>query len=70
LTIGSGITIQGSGQLGLGLTTFTNNGIVRANQTNALVIQPGGGSADFANSASGLVVATGPVCSRLARCRE
>jgi hypothetical protein len=60
LTIGSGITIQGSGQLGLGLTTFTNNGIVRANQANGLVIQPGGGNADFTNSASGLVVATGP----------
>ena len=50
LTIGSGQTIQGSGNLGLGQTTFTNNGTIIANQSNALVLQPGGGTADFINN--------------------
>ena len=50
LTIGSGLTIQGSGNLGVGQTTFTNNGTVIANQSNALVLQPGGGTGDFTNS--------------------
>jgi hypothetical protein len=58
LTIGSGVTIQGSGQLGLGQTTFTNNGVLRANQLNALLVRPGGGSADFTNNATGIMEAT------------
>ena len=37
LTIGSGQTIEGAGNLGVGQTTLTNNGTVIANQSNALV---------------------------------
>ena len=59
LTIGAGQTIQGSGNLGNGQTTFTNNGTIIANQANALVIQPGGASADFTNNASGILRANG-----------
>ena len=58
LTIGHGETIQGSGNLGIGQTTFTNHGIVRANQSTALFIQPGGGSADFTNATDGIMEAT------------
>ncbi len=36
----AGHTIQGSGQLGLGLMGFTNHGTVIANQSNALVVNP------------------------------
>ena len=50
LTIGANQTIQGSGNLGNGQTTFTNNGTVIANQATALIVQPGGGSADFTNN--------------------
>ena len=59
LTIGSGQTIQGSGNLGIGQTTFTNNGTIIANQSTALVLQPGGGTADFINSAGGILRADG-----------
>ncbi len=59
LTLGSGITLQGSGNLGLGQTTFTNNGIITANQSNALVLQPGGGTGDFTNGAGGVLRANG-----------
>ena len=59
LTIGADQTIRGSGNLGIGQTTFTNNGTVIANQSTALVIQPGGGTADFINSAGGILRADG-----------
>ena len=50
LTIGSGQTIEGAGNLGVGQTTLTNNGTVIANQSNPLVLQPGGGTGDFTNN--------------------
>ena len=59
LTIGASQTIQGSGNLGIGQTTFTNNGTVRANQSTALVLQPGGGTLDFTNTSSGILEASG-----------
>ena len=59
LTIGSGQTIEGSGNLGNGQTTFTNSGTIIATQTNALVIQPGGGTADFINNVNGILRADG-----------
>jgi hypothetical protein len=58
LTIGSGQTIQGAGQMGLGQTTFVNNGTITANQSNALILQPGS-SGGFTNSASGILQASG-----------
>ena len=58
LTIGSGQTIEGAGNLGVGQTTLTNNGTVVANQSNPLVVQPGGGSGDFTNAAGGIIEAT------------
>ena len=59
LTIASGLTIQGSGNLGVGQTTFTNNGTIIANQSNALVLQPGGGAGDFTNNVGGILRADG-----------
>ena len=51
LTIGNGQTIQGMGNVGVGSTTFTNNGTINANQNGGtLTIQPGGGTADFINN--------------------
>src|SRR6202011_1498343 len=58
LTIGANQTIQGSGNIGIGQTTITNNGTITANQSNALVLQPGGGSADFTNAAGGIMQAS------------
>jgi fibronectin-binding autotransporter adhesin len=47
LTNGASHTIEGSGQLGIGAGgnafALTNNGMVIANQTNALVVNPGNG---------------------------
>ena len=57
LTIGANQTIQGSGNLGNGQTTFTNNGTVIANQATTLIIQPGGGN-DFTNTGSGILEAS------------
>ena len=54
LTIGAGQTVAGTGNLGNGTTTFTNNGVVTANQNGAtLLLQPGGGTADFTNAGTG-----------------
>ena len=54
LTIGSGQTVAGAGNLGNGTTTFTNNGVVTANQNGVtLQLQPGGGTADFTNAGTG-----------------
>ncbi len=54
LTIGENQAVEGTGNLGAGVTTFTNNGFVTANQSgNTLTIQPGGsngGPADFTNN--------------------
>ena len=59
LTINAGATIAGAGNLGDGQTTFTNNGTVNANTSGStLTIQPGGGTADFTNGATGLAEAT------------
>ena len=58
VTIGTGQTVQGTGNIGSYRTNLTNNGTVLANQpANPLVIQPGAG--DFTNSATGVVRATG-----------
>ncbi len=57
LTIGAGQTIAGSGNLGGGSTTFTNNGIVSASVIGLMFnIQPGGGAGDFTNN--GYLLAT------------
>ncbi len=59
LIIGAGQTITGAGNIGVGQTTFTNNGLVTANQSgNTLTIQPGGGTGDFTNSATGTLEAS------------
>ena len=60
LTINVGATVAGAGNLGNGQTTFTNNGLINANSSgNTLTIQPGGGTADFTNGATGLAEASG-----------
>jgi hypothetical protein len=48
LTNDVGFTIQGSGQLGIGSNafTFTNNGVVDANQSTALTVNPGNTTAN------------------------
>jgi hypothetical protein len=43
LTIGSGQTIQGAGQLGIGETSFVNNGVIDANASAGITISPGTG---------------------------
>ena len=60
LTIGAGSTIAGTGNLGIGQSTFTNNGLVNANISGAtLALQPGGGNgSDFTNGATGLAQAS------------
>ena len=65
LTVGAGQTIQGAGYIGNGGTTVTNRGTIIANQANALILQPGGGTGDFTNSASGVLRATGGSILRL-----
>jgi hypothetical protein len=40
LTIGSGQTLQGSGQMGFAQTAFVNNGIINANSSAGLTISP------------------------------
>src|SRR5262249_9637567 len=40
LSIGSGVTLQGAGQIGLGLTAISNNGTITANQPAGLTINP------------------------------
>ena len=58
LTIGFGATIQGTGNLGVGQSTFTNNGQINANINGAtLTIQPGGGSGDFTTGSTGTTIA-------------
>ena len=60
LTIGAGQTIEGAGTLGNNSSTVTNNGVVNANLSGAaLRITPGGGTADFTNTASGMLEASG-----------
>ena len=60
LTIGTGATIAGTGNLGVGQSTFTNNGLVNANISGAtLVLQPGGGNgSDFSNGTGGIAQAS------------
>ncbi len=60
LTIGANQTIQGTGNLGVGQTVFTNSGTVSANQNgNPLVIQPGGGNGnDFTNNVGAVLQAS------------
>ena len=60
LTIGAGSTIAGNGNLGIGQSTFTNNGTVNANLNGAtLTLQPGGGNgSDFTNGATGIAQAS------------
>ena len=51
LTVGIGATIAGTGNVGGGQTTFTNNGTINANVSGGtLTVQPGGGTADFTNN--------------------
>lgn len=51
ITIGSGQTILGAGNLGGGTTTITNAGSVAATVNGGtLTLQPGGGTADFTNN--------------------
>ncbi len=58
LTIGSSATIAGVGNVGEGRTTFTNNGRIYANTNGGtLILQPGGGTADFTNASSGSLTA-------------
>ena len=60
MTINSGATIAGTGNLGDGQTTFLNNGLVNANSSgNTLTIQPGGGNATYSNGTTGLTEASG-----------
>jgi PEP-CTERM motif len=40
LTNGAGHTIEGSGQIGIGLMSLINNGTILANQSNTLTIEP------------------------------
>jgi hypothetical protein len=42
LTVGSGLTIQGSGQIGIGQTVLTNNGVIDANSSAGLTISVSG----------------------------
>jgi hypothetical protein len=55
LTVDSGATIQGSGQIGLGGNAFalTNHGTIDANQSAAMYINPGNGTTN-----TGLIEAT------------
>jgi hypothetical protein len=57
LTIGSGQTIQGAGQIGVGLTTIVNNGIIDSNSSVGITINPGSGG--FTNN--NLLEASGAV---------
>jgi hypothetical protein len=57
LTVGSGQTIQGSGNFGAAGMSLTNNGTITANQPTPLTIQPNG-AGDFTNTASGIWQAT------------
>jgi hypothetical protein len=38
--IGAGQTVEGSGQIGVGLTAITNNGTITANQSAGLTLAP------------------------------
>ena len=57
LTIGSGQTIQGSGQIGVNQTTIVNNGVIDANASAGMTINPGG----FGFTNNNLVEASGAV---------
>jgi hypothetical protein len=64
LTVGAGQTIQGAGQIGVGLMSLVNNGTVLANVSNNLRITPNAGGVTNngvfqANAGSTLNVTTG-----------
>ena len=55
LVIGSGYTLQGSAQLGANSGRFTNQGLIYANQSQPIIIDPLDGAGGFINDTTGIL---------------
>lgn len=64
LTFGSGVTVHGAGDLGVGITRFTNLGTIRADLSSSLMVNPSNIADAFINQ--GTLQATASSTLRLA----